>query len=313
MSYLSPSCSPLVGHHHCVAAELATLCSITPLRIKTSISVQASNCPYVLAEDMCRRASTISRSRPYRDPARITSGRMAVRRVPDCAPATAAARNIAATFVRPLAQLVSSDALRYVNGGFMTMCPPDQPRAKSSRPSPTLISGSTSSRPSVSLNLPAAPLSTARSTNLALASLTNTGSRSRPWRTCPQRRRVRGRSCSTGRCRATSISKSPAPTAGSRNGPGESITSWEGLSAAVRRSELLKNAPCSLRIWSGMLLLRVAPAWPSKSSDGSKDGSQFIRELKAASASSSTDDTYESYEVISRLACKVLLTGESIS
>ena len=225
MSHLSPNCSPFVVHHHCVAVVVGSLSSITPLRIKTSISVQASNCPYGLAEDLCRRASTRSRSRSYRDPARITSGRMAVSRVPGCAPDTADARNIAATFVRPLAQTIPSDALRYVKGGFMTMCPPDQPLAKRSRPSPTLISGSTSFRLSVSLVLAPAPLSTARSTNLAFASLMNTGSRSRPWRTYPQRRRVRVRSCSTGRCLATSISRSPAPTAGSRNGPGESTTS----------------------------------------------------------------------------------------
>ena len=170
------------------------------------------------------------------------------------------------------------------------MCPPDQPLARSSRSSPTLISGSTASRTPVPVAT--APLATAKSTNLALASLTNTGSRSRPWSNCPQRRRVSARSCSTGSRRATSRSRSPAPTAGSRNGLDESIVSCKGLSAAARSSELLKNAPCSLRVCSGVLLRSTAPACPSKSPDGTKEDFQSRLELKAASASSSTDDTY---------------------
>ena len=162
------------------------------------------------------------------------------------------------------------------------MCAPDQPWARSSRPSPTLISGKMSSKPSVFLLLATAPLATARSTNLAFASLTNMGCRSRPCSNSPQRLMVSARSCCTGNCLDTSISKSPAPTAGSRNVPNEAIGSWEGCSAVARRSELLKKAPCSLLICSGMVFRSAAPACPSRSPGGTDAVWQLTPRFRAA-------------------------------
>ena len=75
----------------------------------------------------------------------------------------------------------------------MTMCPPDQPLLRTSIPSPTQISGSTSSRLIPGAPLTAAPLEAANRTSRAFASLTNAGSRSRPWRMSLHRSKVRNK------------------------------------------------------------------------------------------------------------------------
>ena len=152
------------------------------------------------------------------------------------------------------------------------MCPPGHPCSSNVSPSPTLISGKASSRPSDPIPVLRALREAARSTSRAFASLTKLGSISLPCKIVPHCRSVSIKSFLAGSRLANSRSKSPAPIAGSRTGPSKPTSCCQGSSANSRRSELLKNAPVFLRSGRGTMSRSLVAAWPSSIS-----GSWFLR------------------------------------